>query len=212
VLEFDEFLKMKGCSEGKHVFVPKVQPGGSVRPTLRKLFCPELIIQLYRRMSLLRHGSTTTRHRLRCMSLYSPRNRTKNAAPSRSRRALYVYVLIRRSDSLTVVDQLLLDLYLPNSKRFKKSIELFGPVDAAASTHKFFGTKVGSVQLIVYHILITEQVEVVLRKKDTRSWTILEKPLRDLGPVALTFGVSGRTGTIGAKDLILDADNAIGRG
>jgi hypothetical protein len=125
---------------------------------------------------------------------------------------LYVDMLVRRSNGLTLVFQLLLDLYLPNSKRFKKSIELFGPVDAAASTHKFFGTKVGGAQLIVYHILTIEQVEVVLRKKDTRSWTILEKPLRDLGPVALTFGVSGRTGTIGAKDLILDADNAIGRG
>jgi hypothetical protein len=48
----------------------------------------------------------------------------------------------------------------------------------------------------------------VLQKKDTRSWTILEKPVHDLGPVALTFGVSGRTGTIGSKELVLDADNA----
>jgi hypothetical protein len=50
---------------------------------------------------------------------------------------------------------------------------------------------------------------VALKKKDTRSWTLLEKPLHDLGGVALTFGVSGRTGTIGAKQLVLDADNQI---
>lgn len=52
---------------------------------------------------------------------------------------------------------------------------------------------------------------MTLKKKDTRSWTILEKPTRDLGGVALTFGVSGRTGTIGAKELILDDDNKIKR-
>jgi hypothetical protein len=51
------------------------------------------------------------------------------------------------------------------------------------------------------------QVEVILKKKDTRSWTLLEKTIRDLGNISLTFGVGGRTGTVGAKALIIDESN-----
>ncbi|KAH9934685.1 chord-domain-containing protein [Fomitopsis serialis] len=86
-----------------------------------------------------------------------------------------------------------LDLYLPASKRFKKSIELFGPVDPSASSFKYYGTK----------------VELDLRKTDARSWPVLEKSVRDLGKVNITFGVGGRTGTIGAKSIILDDQNKI---
>jgi hypothetical protein len=58
--------------------------------------------------------------------------------------------------------------------------------------------------------LTSREVEVTLQKQDTRSWTVLEKT--DLPPgVALTFGVSGRTGTIGSKEFVLDADNRLGR-
>lgn len=46
-----------------------------------------------------------------------------------------------------------------------------------------------------------------LQKSDTRSWTILEKTNRDLGNISLTFGVGGRTGTVGAKDIVLDPSN-----
>ncbi|KAH8106764.1 HSP20-like chaperone [Cristinia sonorae] len=85
-----------------------------------------------------------------------------------------------------------LDLYLPANKRFRRSIDLFGPIDPDFSSVKFYGTK----------------VELLLKKQDTRSWTILEKTDRDLGPISLTFGVGGRTGTIGAKEVILDDVNA----
>jgi hypothetical protein len=51
------------------------------------------------------------------------------------------------------------------------------------------------------------QVEVTLKKSDTRSWTILEKPTTDLGDVRFTFGVSGRVGTIGGNALVLDETN-----
>lgn len=71
-------------------------------------------------------------------------------------------------------------------------MELFGPVDPWTSSFKFYGTK----------------VELILKKQDTRSWTVLEKTDRDLGPINLTFGVGGRTGTIGAKEVILDDVNA----
>jgi len=85
-----------------------------------------------------------------------------------------------------------IDLYLPGSKRFLKTIELFGPITPEQSAFQVFGTK----------------VEVHLKKTDNRSWTILEKPTHDLGNIALTFGVSGRTGTIGAKKSVLDAQNS----
>ncbi|KAJ3753967.1 HSP20-like chaperone [Lentinula raphanica] len=85
-----------------------------------------------------------------------------------------------------------IDLYLQGSKRFSKTIDLFGPIAPEQSSVQYFGTK----------------VEVHLKKQDTRSWTILEKPTHDLGNIALTFGVKGRTGTIGAKELILDAQNS----
>lgn len=52
------------------------------------------------------------------------------------------------------------------------------------------------------------QVEIRLKKRDGRSWTLLEKSDRDMGPVSFTFGVTGRTGTVGAKELILDEQNS----
>lgn len=48
------------------------------------------------------------------------------------------------------------------------------------------------------------QVELNLKKSDGRSWTVLEKTIHDLGGFQLTFGVGGRTGTIGAKEIIVD--------
>lgn len=83
------------------------------------------------------------------------------------------------------------DIYLPAQKRFKRTIQLFGPVEPEGSSYKFFGTK----------------VEVILKKLDTRSWTVLEKTTRDLRNISLTFGVGGRTGTIGGKEIILDEQN-----
>jgi len=70
-------------------------------------------------------------------------------------------------------------------------VQLFGPVDASASSFTVFGTK----------------VEVQLKKRDGRSWTLLERTDRDLGPVNFTFGVTGRAGTVGAKDFVLDKQN-----
>ncbi|KAJ6608592.1 HSP20-like chaperone [Mycena sp. CBHHK59/15] len=87
--------------------------------------------------------------------------------------------------------QISFDLHLPGSKRFTKAVELFGPIDPDASTFTFFGTK----------------VELNLKKSDNRSWTILERTTQDLGNISLTFGVGGRTGTIGAKETVLDETN-----
>jgi len=87
--------------------------------------------------------------------------------------------------------QIHFDLYLPGSKRFQRTVDLFGPIDTASSSYKYFGTK----------------VEVILKKNDTRSWTLLEKTTRDLGNISLTFGVGGRTGTVGAKTPVIDESN-----
>lgn len=38
--------------------------------------------------------------------------------------------------------QISFDLYLPGSKRFRKTVQLFGPIDADASSYKYYGTKV----------------------------------------------------------------------
>lgn len=85
-------------------------------------------------------------------------------------------------------NEVFFDLYLPGSKRFTRTLDLFGPIDASKSTLKFFGTK----------------VELHLKKLDNRSWTVLEKTTQDLGNITLTFGVGGRTGTIGGKEIVLD--------
>ncbi|KIJ17265.1 hypothetical protein PAXINDRAFT_175795, partial [Paxillus involutus ATCC 200175] len=109
---------------------------------------------------------------------------------------VYVSVFAKQADKerskVTIGEtQVHLDLCLPAQRRFKRTIPLYGPVEPHRSTYKFYGSR----------------VEVVLRKLDTRSWTVLEKTTHDLGNMSLTFGVGGRTGTIGGKDIILDEQN-----
>lgn len=87
--------------------------------------------------------------------------------------------------------QIHVDLYLPGSKRFYRALDLFGPINPAESTSQFYATK----------------VELHLQKRDTRSWTVLEKTSQNFGNINLTFGVGGRTGTVGAKDVVLDETN-----
>lgn len=99
-----------------------------------------------------------------------------------------------------------IDLYLPGSKRFVRTLDLFGAIDPAASSFQFFGTKV-IANSCTGAIANFSQLELHLQKKDGRSWTVLEKTIQDLGGISLTFGVGGRTGTIGAKELVLDDVN-----
>ncbi|KAA1474855.1 chord-domain-containing protein [Dentipellis sp. KUC8613] len=156
VLEFDEFLKIEGCKQGRHVFVPKSK---------KEQTGEEL-------------ASCRIDH-------YQTPN------------AVHVTVFAKQADkersSIAFEEnQIHLDILLPGPKRFRRSLKLFGPIDAATSTYKYYGTK----------------VELTLKKSDARSWTLLEKTDRDLGNISLTFGVTGRTGTIGAKELILDDQNS----
>jgi len=153
VLEFDEFLKIKGCKTGKHVFVPRNQISTEEMITCR--------IDHYQTLDKVH------------VSVYG-----KQADKQRS--------TIRFEET-----QITVDLHLPGSKRFSRVIDLFGPIDPDQSTVQILGTK----------------VEMNLQKKDNRSWTVLEKTNRNLGNITLTFGVGGRTGTVGAKDVILDETN-----
>jgi hypothetical protein len=102
----------------------------------------------------------------------------------------------QRSQVQFETDKVHLDIYLPASKRFKYTIHLYGPISAAASKYQILGTK----------------IELTLVKQDSRSWSVLERDDADIldgQGFNLTFGVGGRTGTTGAKDLVLDGNNTV---
>ncbi|KZV93335.1 chord-domain-containing protein [Exidia glandulosa HHB12029] len=88
-------------------------------------------------------------------------------------------------------DKVELDISLPDSKRFVRTLNLYGPIKPESSSITFYGTK----------------IELLLTKQDNRSWNSLEKTEQDVGHI--TFGVSGRTGTIGGKALVLDENNKL---
>ncbi|OCF43365.1 CORD and CS domain-containing protein [Kwoniella heveanensis CBS 569] len=92
-----------------------------------------------------------------------------------------------------------LDLYLPANKRVVKTVTLYGPIDAEKSTFRILSTK----------------VDIVLQKPSASSWPLLELPApgTELPPgYALTFGVSGRTGTVGGKEIVLAPEELARRG
>jgi hypothetical protein len=121
---------------------------------------------------------------------------------------LYVVLLNR---TLTNVKKIQIDLHLSGSKRFSRALSLFGPIDPAGSTSQFYATKVKMHEPFLNPQLsiCALQVELQLEKRDTRSWAVLEKTSGGLGNINLTFGVGGRTGTVGAKDVVLDATNQL---
>ncbi|KIR69599.1 hypothetical protein I312_101731 [Cryptococcus bacillisporus CA1280] len=156
VLEFDEFMKIPGCKEGKHLFV------GSKKDETK-----EEVVNCR-----LDHYQTPTQV---IVSAFA-----KGADKSRS--------------TITFTPQTLsLDLSLPSNKRVIKTVTLYGPIDPELSSYRILGTK----------------VEITLIKPKPASWPVLELPPAgtELPPgYALTFGVSGRTGTIGGKEIVLAAE------
>lgn len=151
VLEFDEFLKIKGCKTGRHCFAPKKK-----EDQVEQLV--ECRIDHYQTLEKVQ------------VSVFAKK------------------VDKERSTVVLTEDEFKVDLLLPDSKRCVRTVKLFGPIDPARSSYTILGTK----------------VELSLQKKDNRSWTVLEKTDRDLGGVSLTFGVSGRTGTVGGKEFVVD--------
>ncbi|KZT68176.1 chord-domain-containing protein [Daedalea quercina L-15889] len=165
VLEFDEFLKIEGCKTGRHLFVPKN------KDTTVRLANGPIQAEQFTECRIDHYQTPADVH----VSVFAKQADKERSVVEIEENAIH------------------LDLHLPASKRFKKSIELFGPVDPSASSFKYYGTK----------------VELSLRKADARSWPALEKPTRNIGNINFTFGVGGRTGTIGAKDVILDDQNKV---
>ncbi|EJU05697.1 chord-domain-containing protein [Dacryopinax primogenitus] len=161
VLEFDEFLRITGCTTGKHLFVGKPKS-------------PEAEEELVQ--CRIDHYQTP--------------------------KTVQVSVFAKKTGKESMVrfgeQSVELDLHLPERKRFTKTLRLYGPINAEESGYTILATK----------------VELKLVKADTRSWNMLEQP-REGTPVPegfnLTFGVGGRTGTIGAKDVILDEGNKLKR-
>jgi hypothetical protein len=92
-------------------------------------------------------------------------------------------------------NHIVFDICLPAQKRFRRTLNLFGPIDPSASTVRFLGSK----------------VEVKLKKSDRRSWTLLERTGQDLGNISFTFGVEGRVGTIGGNTMVLSEGNKRGQ-
>jgi hypothetical protein len=156
VLEFEEFLKIKGCKTGRHCFVPVVDESKADEQV-------ECRVDHYQTLNQVH------------VSIFAKQvDKDRSSVQFEESRVKF-------------------DLYLPRNKRFTKTIDLFASIDPKDSTFQYFGTK----------------VELHLKKIDTRSWTVLERTDRDLGNISLTFGVGGRTGTIGGKELILDESNKI---
>ncbi|KAF9453268.1 chord-domain-containing protein [Macrolepiota fuliginosa MF-IS2] len=139
-------------------------------------------------------GCRTGRH------VFAPRGSTEEMINCRidhyqTRDKVYVSVFARQADrersiiKFDTPEQITLDVYLPGPKRFSRVLNLSGPIVPDQCTYRFFNTK----------------VELELQKSDNRGWVLLEKTSRDLGGINYTFGVGGRTGTVGGKELQLDA-------
>lgn len=155
VLEFDDFLKIPGCTKGKHLFVgPK--PSGK-----------EELVE-----ARVDHYQTPTE--------------------------VYVSVYAKGVDKATSKvsfgpQSIDLDLHLPGNKRVKKTLTLYGPIVPEKCSYRILGTK----------------VDIELTKPQPASWPLLELPPpgTELPPgYAITFGVSGRTGTVGGKEIVLSAE------
>ncbi|ODN97467.1 CORD and CS domain-containing protein [Cryptococcus wingfieldii CBS 7118] len=160
VLEFDEFIKIKGCKEGKHLFV------GQKKDETKEEFVN----------CRVDHYQTPTQVHVSAFA--------KNADKQLSK--------------VTFTDTTLhLSLHLPSLRRIEKTITLYGPISPADSSYRILGTK----------------IEITLTKPKAASWPVLELPPAgtELPPgYALTFGVRGRTGTVGGKEIVL-AEEEVGK-
>ncbi|WVQ74613.1 hypothetical protein IAR50_004214 [Cryptococcus sp. DSM 104548] len=160
VLEFDEFIKIKGCKEGKHLFV------GQKKDETKEEFVD----------CRVDHYQTPTQVHVSAFA--------KNADKTLSK--------------VTFTSTTLhLSLHLPSLRRIEKTLTLYGPISPAESSYRILGTK----------------VEITLTKPKAASWPVLELPPAgtELPPgYALTFGVRGRTGTVGGKEIVL-AEEEVGK-
>ncbi|KAK9237406.1 HSP20-like chaperone [Lipomyces kononenkoae] len=149
VLEFDEFLKIKGCKTGRHLYVgqkddAKKQEEEAVECRTDFYQTPTSVI----------------------ISIFA-----KKCDESKSSIKFFE-------------DSLALDLLHLGTKRFKSEFQLYGPIVPEKSKYKVMGTK----------------VELTLAKANGLSWGGLRAG--ETGAGMIRFGVTGRTGTIGGKEII----------
>lgn len=169
VLEFDEFLKIEGCKKGRHLFAgqPKNR-NGSGKANSSSVEGEE-------------------EEKVDCRSdMYQ--------TPTQVICSVFGKGADREASSVKFDEwEMHVDLKLPGNKRFTRSYELYGPVEAPQCSFRIMGTK----------------VEIVLAKGDGRSWPMLEAPKdghAGLAKQQITFGVSGRTGSVGAKEMVYRGD------
>ncbi|BGP13967.1 hypothetical protein JCM10213_005553 [Rhodosporidiobolus nylandii] len=158
VLDFDDFLNIEGCRNGRHLFVGAKKDDG------------EAEVQVECRVD---HYQTP---REVIVSVFGKQADKEKSGVRFEEEAMHV------------------DLLLPSRKRFTKTFPLYGPITPSSSSFRILGTK----------------CEITLAKADARSWpsvTALDPSLSANFVAQLTFGATGGRGTVGAKDMVLDAAN-----
>ncbi|KAJ9113847.1 hypothetical protein QFC19_000040 [Naganishia cerealis] len=177
VMDFDDFLNMPGCRYTTHLFVG--QPKAETEE--EKVDCR------------LDHYQTPSQVIVSAFAKGADKEKSKVAFET-ERVSRVFFVLLEFVIELIIYffyDKVHLDLHLPARKRVIKTIELYGPIDPEQSKYKILGTK----------------VEMTLQKPSPTSWSLLTKPAGGAtlpAGYALTFGVSGRTGTVGGKEMVLE--------
>ncbi|GAA5978842.1 hypothetical protein JCM11641_003582 [Rhodosporidiobolus odoratus] len=162
VLDFDDFLHIQGCRNGRHLFVGA-----------KKITDVEELVECR-----VDHYQTP---REVIVSVFGKQANKETSSVTFEAEAMHV------------------NLTLPSNKRFRKTFPLFGPITPSSSSYKILGTK----------------CEITLSKADARSWpsvTALDPALSQNFVAQLTFGATGGRGTVGGKDMVLDAANQLQRG
>jgi hypothetical protein len=183
VLEFDEFLKIEGCKRSKHCFIGLTNAGKEGDEELVQ--CRHDMYQTPTQVSTIikskfeRAGTKEVIHLQVICSIFGKQSDKERSTIKLEEWTMHV------------------DLFLPSHKRFTKSFDLYGPIDTEKSKYRILGSK----------------VEVTLQKADGRSWPDLEAPVGGeptggkYGAPRITFGVQGRTGTVGAKEAVVASDS-----
>ncbi|KAI3656749.1 hypothetical protein MP638_001269 [Amoeboaphelidium occidentale] len=158
VLEFEEFLKIKGCKTGRHLYVGTREENQEQKQKEKK---PEVRHDWYQSPT----GVT--------ISFYSKK-------------------VDRNACDITFEEQkLTVKFTTADGLPFVFESDLFQPIVPNECSYMVLGTK----------------VEVSLKKANGISWPSIE-PTNNVTSWT-TFGISGRTGTVGAKEMFISEDSPL---
>jgi hypothetical protein len=231
-LDFDDFLKIEGCKTGKHLFAKKARlgaaciiclssiwrrilimhiqaPGGEiVKCRIDHYQTPgEVHVTVYAKKADKEKSSIsfdTDQARIDFTN-YSPARRFIYVAPIRFTSIWYFPVPSNSCRHSICMD--------PSNQQRRHSRSLgrrFVPNCFLIVWNNFHSLRISSRFLHV----ISAKVDLLLTKSDARSWNMLERPADEsILPqgFSLTFGVGGRTGTVGGKEIILDDSNKLAK-